>query len=124
MDPGVKIKEIDRSFPSDWISAGPVCLIFGLSPRGTTYQREYVSNINQYIDAFGYPRNAAEAYFFTATRKLLNAGGSGVAYLCKMPIRTSRTSPYYGGDQGGFGINGIPGIYDEYNLDEDILFSI
>ena len=97
MEPGVRIKEIDRSFPSDWISAGPVCLIFGLSPRGTDYQREYVSDIGQYVDAFGYPQNAAESYFFVATRKLLNAGGSGIAYLCRLPRRGPLYQHQYGG---------------------------
>ena len=76
--PGIEINEIDKSAYNEQFDESLVdttSLMCGFADKGQDYEPQYINSMNQFIDAYGYPTNEAERYFYYGAKEVLDNRG-------------------------------------------------
>jgi len=85
LSPGVEFNEIDRSQygQDDYSITGTATHIAGFADVGQDYVTKWINSKNAFYEAYGYPTNEPERYFFNGVCEIIDRGG--VAYATKLP---------------------------------------
>jgi len=76
--PNVEYNEIDRSqygLINDGAAVGTMTFATGFADKGDDYEIQYFRSLQDFVNAYGYPTNEAERYFYATAQEVFSQGG-------------------------------------------------